>query len=345
MQFSHNKTASVQSFQELSNSSITSISSETSENIGGFVQSLIEFPSRVDISENINKNSIKNIHYLSEGSSAKVFTGFLNGEKVAIKISSQRENECAEVELEHRLLERLCHPNIVQIRGAGYCSSKFIVLEYIDGGSLSDVMEKRRIITLPKKRSFFSLFNCKVAPASTPVIIAMREVIPIALQIAQALEYLHESWHPNATIIHRDLKPQNIVLSSTGVVKLIDFGLMTCVKKRTNMSETYQMTGFVGSLRYMAPEVVKHKPYNEKVDIYSFGMILWELSTGNVPFDSMTRETYMEKVVNGGFRPNLKGIHPAMAELISRCWDSDFLCRPSSKEIIAKLYTMKNHLR
>jgi len=310
--------------------------------------SLLNFPVRVVVPTNLNKNNVTNINCLSEGSSATVFTGYFQGEQVVLKLSNDdgkvRDQHDGEVEVEHCVLERLCHPNIVQIQGAGYCKTKkFIVLEYLNGGSLYDLLEQKRSITIkPKKqkRSLFSLFNrSKVVPA--PVLI-IQEVVSIAKQIVQALEYLHESWHPNATIIHRDLKPQNIAISSTGVVKLIDFGLMTCVKKRTHVAETYQMTGFVGSLRYMAPEVVNHRPYNEKVDIYSFGIILWELATGKISFEGMTREAYIEKVVKGGLRPSLKGINPVMAKLISNCWNDNFLFRPTSSEILAKLEEMKN---
>eukprot|EP00597_Dinobryon_sp_UTEXLB2267_P004569 CAMPEP_0170063394 /NCGR_PEP_ID=MMETSP0019_2-20121128/4278_1 /TAXON_ID=98059 /ORGANISM="Dinobryon sp., Strain UTEXLB2267" /LENGTH=337 /DNA_ID=CAMNT_0010269813 /DNA_START=63 /DNA_END=1076 /DNA_ORIENTATION=+ len=336
MQLSGNNGRSNKRIQEVSTSFPSTTSTDSSESVEEF---LLDIPTRVHIPTNLTRHSIMNLSYLSEGSSATVFTGFLNGEKVAVKVSSQ-SNDCTEIDLEHHLLKRLFHSNIVQIRGAGCSSSKFIVLEYLNGGSLNEYLEERRVIAPPQtKRSIFSYFKCKIAP--TPFM-KMKEVVSVATQIAQALEYLHVSWHPNACIIHRDLKPHNIIISPTGVVKLIDFGLMACVKKTTNIAEMYEMTGFVGSLRYMAPEVVNHRPYNEKVDIYSFGLIMWELSTGKVPFDGMTRETYMEKVVKGGFRPSLKGIHStAMAELISKCWDSNFLCRPSSGEVLAKLNSLK----
>ena len=73
--------------------------------------------------------------------------------------------------------------------------------------------------------------------------------------IANAFEYLHSGVSEVATIIHRDLKPDNVGFSADGTLKLFDFGLCTCVKRRETLGQTYKMTGNTGSLRYMAPEV------------------------------------------------------------------------------------------
>ena len=74
------------------------------------------------------------------------------------------------------------------------------------------------------------------------------------------------------------MKPENIAFTIDDNVKLIDFGLSTCVKKRMSLNDVYQLTGNTGSLRYMAPEVALKLPYNEKVDVYSFGIILWQMT-------------------------------------------------------------------
>jgi len=300
-----------------------------------FEYSLHDISSLVVIPFKLNENSFTKKSYLSQGSSAVVFTGNFRNEKVVIKVSKGDTTTDGEVEMEHYLLERLCHPNIIQIRGAGYCPRKFILLEYIDGGCLHELLEKRRSST---KKSVLSLFK-RVIP-----LLSLQEVIGIALQMVQAIHYLHETWHPDAAIIHRDLKPQNIAITAKGLVKLIDFGLTTCIKKRTLIGEVYQLTGNVGSLRYMAAEVALHQPYNEKVDIYSLGMILWEMSSGRVFCDGMGKEDYIEKVVRGGLRPDLKGVHIKMARLISNCLDANASNRPNCEQIIDTLNDMK-HLK
>ena len=89
-------------------------------------------------------------------------------------------------------------------------------------------------------------------------------------------------------VIHRDLKPENIGVDSNGRLKLFDFGLGRCVKKRSKDTESYKMTGETGTLRYMAPEVVLSKPYTEKVDTYSFGIVVWTMATNTVAFAALT---------------------------------------------------------
>ena len=80
------------------------------------------------------------------------------------------------------------------------------------------------------------------------------EVLRIAKDLADALDYCHTRVHGNAMIIHRDLKPENLGLTTEGRLKLFDFGLCRCVQKRSSDSDAYEMTGNTGSLRYMAPE-------------------------------------------------------------------------------------------
>jgi serine/threonine protein kinase len=130
----------------------------------------------------------------------------------------------------------------------------------------------------------------------------------MAKSLVNALKYLHEDFHSEAMIIHRgtlygllrnlkksvhlihliflshfriiDLKPQNIGFTKYGTLKLLDFGLMACVKKRVAATDEYEMSGNTGTAIYMAPEVALRQPYTEKADIYSFGMILWQMTSG-----------------------------------------------------------------
>ena len=134
-----------------------------------------------------------------------------------------------------------------------------------------------------------------------------------------------------------DLKPQNIGFSADGKLKLFDFGLAACVKKQQLASDTYEMTGFTGTLVYMAPEVYLNQPYNEKVDVYSFAMILWELISGEQVFSNMSKDEHMQEVVLGGQRPSLSPIlarAPAgVARLLERCWHAKHQRRPDFASI------------
>jgi serine/threonine protein kinase len=152
------------------------------------------------------------------------------------------------------------------------------------------------------------------------------------------MNYLHNEAHPLAMIIHRDLKPENLGLNADGVLKLFDFGLCRCVKKRTSSNESYTMTGCAGSLRYMAPEVVLKKPYSEKVDVYSYGLVVWAMAKNDNPYKYYDRETHRSRVVMKGERPELYSQWPKdFRDLLTSCWAPDPSCRPTFEEIHTRL--------
>jgi len=98
------------------------------------------------------------------------------------------------------------------------------------------------------------------------------------------------------------------------------------------------MTGCTGSLRYMAPEVGLNKPYNEKVDIYSFGVILWQLISGLLPFKGIRKDDFMDVVMIGGERPYIRSNLPKeLKGLIASCWQENFSQRPSAPELCSSL--------
>jgi len=197
-----------------------------------------------------------------------------------------------------------------------------LVLELLDGGSLSHALGVRVDKNQRSWRRHFSFL----------------EALRLGRAMAGALEYLHDSWNDHMCIIHRDLKPDNIGFTADGNIKLFDFGLCSVVRKRKGVNETYEMTGNTGTLRYMAPEVALGKEYNQSVDVYSFGIILWQMVKGKVPFNGLGRRTYMENVVIGGDRPKLdRGWNKQFIRLLRRCWCEDKSLRPSFSEIVAEL--------
>lgn len=146
-----------------------------------------------------------------------------------------------------------------------------------------------------------------------------------------------------------DVKPHNVGFSASGQLKLFDFGLATCIPRRVLASDTYQMSGLTGTLAYMAPEVALGLPYSDKVDVFSFAVVLWQLLSGcSSPFsDSMTRKEYQKLVAIDGKRPSLllpnygdkkeKQLKEELLELVEQCWSGDPITRPSAAETTHRL--------
>lgn len=199
----------------------------------------------------------------------------------------------------------------------------FVVIERLNGGTLSS--------HLAKARSFHS------RPFT------LTRVFQIWSQLAEALTYIHEKFDPKYCVIHRDLKPDNVCFDQNGNLKLIDFGLSICVKKTGASKDGYFMTGGTGSLRYMAPEVASSQPYNDRADVYSFGIIAYEVLTGVAPYGSMNKEKFVSRVVVQKQRPDVnvddfsRRIRaPQRAkDLIVQCWQHDYSLRPSASEVLA----------
>ena len=131
-----------------------------------------------------------------------------------------------------------------------------IITEYLAGGSLRKYLHQQE-------------------PYSVP----LNLVLKLALDIARGMQYLHSQG-----ILHRDLKSENLLLGEDMCVKVADFGI-SCLESQCSSAK-----GFTGTYRWMAPEMIKEKHHTKKVDVYSFGIVLWELLTALTPFDNMTPE-------------------------------------------------------
>ena len=145
----------------------------------------------------------------------------------------------------------LTHPNIVEIYDVGEDDGNYyIVMEYVDGKTLKSLIKRRGALTLP-------------------------EVIDIMLQLTSAIACAHESF-----IIHRDIKPQNVLILDNGVAKITDFGIAMAL----NSNELTQTNSVMGSVHYLPPEQANGSGATMKSDIYSLGILMYELLTGKVPF-------------------------------------------------------------
>lgn len=126
------------------------------------------------------------------------------------------------------------------------------------------------------------------------------------------------------------------VLFCPGDVKLFDFGLAKELDPslKSGCTELYELSGNTGSLRYMAPEVARSEPYNLTADVYSFGLLLWQICSMDLPYDGMNRQDHSELVVHGNERPQLDSSWSTPIRiLMKRAWEPDPLVRPSMDSI------------
>ncbi|GKZ00297.1 hypothetical protein MPSEU_000982600 [Mayamaea pseudoterrestris] len=167
----------------------------------------------------------------------------------------------------------------------------------------------------------------------------------ICAEIASALAYLH-SLH----VIYRDLKPNNIGFLSDGRVQLFDFGLSRELPSATsNLSDSFNMSGKVGTLRYMSPEVATHQPYAVSADVYSFAMVAYEILTLQKPFQGWTRDMHSKLVCGKHLRPDLAPLtltttaatRPPCSQLvrplIEASWSAVPMQRPSMQLVYEQL--------
>jgi serine/threonine protein kinase len=126
--------------------------------------------------------------------------------------------------------------------------------------------------------------------------------------------------------------------TESGRLKVFDFSMGLCVKRSSVLNQRYEMSGICDAPVYAAPEAVLWQPYNEKVDVYSMGMIFWQLLCGGglPPFAGLRAEDYLLQAVGAGERPLIgPEVDPRLASLIERCWHADPDRRPSAAAIFA----------
>jgi len=158
------------------------------------------------------------------------------------------------------------------------------------------------------------------------------ERLVCGLDIASALHHCHSQ-----SVIYRDLKPDNIGFSPDGTLKVYDFGLAKHLleeERDAEQPDLYLMTGVVGSIRYMAPEVGLSLPYNLKSDIYSWAMLMWHILALKPPFALCTHAMHYKRVFVGGERPICKSTWPQeVVNLMEACWLDDIASRPDSHQL------------
>lgn len=197
------------------------------------------------------------IKSIGEGGMANVYLAYdtILDRNVAVKVLrgdlANDEKFVRRFQREALSASSLSNPNIVEVYDVGEDNGEYyIVMEYVEGKHLKALLKKRGKLTVP-------------------------EVIDIALQITNGLSVAHDSY-----IIHRDIKPQNILILENGLIKITDFGIAVAM----NATQLTQTNSVMGSVHYLPPEQASGKGATLQSDIYSIGILMYELLTGKLPF-------------------------------------------------------------
>lgn len=237
--------------------------------------------------------------------------------------------------IETYFLSSLSHPNIIKLlgirEGSIYNQGCFVIMD-----RLYETLEQR-LIRLKKKGS--SMFSRKSKGKRDELLLTK---VSYGIDIASVLKYLHEM-----RVVYRDLKPENVGFDGKDCLKVFDFGLSKELHAADALDDdTYKLTGAAGSMRYMAPEVHKCENYTFSVDIYSFGMILWEIFAMEKPFSTYSTSMYSELVVNKGYRPKCdEKWSPGLKKVMGDCWKANKFGRPAASQVVEDLQDEKIKLK
>ncbi|EFC46712.1 serine/threonine protein kinase [Naegleria gruberi] len=252
---------------------------------------------------------------IGSGSFSEVYRGRWLGATVAVKRFLVNHIESDEIVQdfikESKLMSKLRHPNVVQFMGV--CIQMphlYMVTEYCERGNLQHILKDKKIK------------------------ISLRKTISMALDAARGMYYLHTCETP---IIHRDFKSANLLVDKNWSVKVGDFGM-------SRMIDSQQQMTVCGTAETCAPEVLKRSMYTEKADVYSFGIVLWEMFTRSQLYPGMNFYELSSRVVNEGLRPDTTStrftedhIPKTIQNLMTDCWDDDPDHRPDFSIIVKKL--------
>jgi len=277
---------------------------------------------------------------IGAGSTSEVYRATWRGTDVAVKRmniidTSFNSKALQEFRMELDILSRLRHPNLVLLMGACYREPPlFVVTEFCAGGSLFELLHGPQALS---------------RKGSPSISLSFRQRLKLSLDIAKGCVYLH-SCQPQ--IIHRDLKSLNVILTEPirsrldlPNAKITDFGLSQVVS--TSQLERSWPTG-VGTYHWMAPEVMDGGPPNDKVDVFSFGIVLYEIMTGRIPYDDVdiVNPEDISKLVRLGRRPDLRYFSVDcpmnIRKLMEACWAHEPMRRPSFDTILSVLKDIEN---
>lgn len=254
---------------------------------------------------------------IGQGSSCTVYKGIYKEKKVAIKLmkKNSKDNFMKEFNREVQTLSKLRHPNLVMLIGACVGEQCCIVTEFCAGNTLFNLLHERKEVRL-----------------------SWAQRLKFAKDIAEGMAYLHAVSPP---IIHRDLKSLNLLLADeingpedATTVKITDFGVSRLVTDE-------MMTGHIGTCHWMAPEVLRNQPYGLSSDVYSFGIVLWEILARETPYKGMNPSIIPFQVTSLDKRPDLNLIASScpqdLKEIMQLCWDVTPQNRPDFQQVVQML--------
>lgn len=219
-----------------------------------------------------------------------------------MKTQSQSEREVNEMKKEAEILKVLKHPNVIRFRDFFMNSRKkfCIVMDYADKGDLASKLDK--------SENFFS----------------ENQIMDWFVQTSLALKHIHDR-----KIVHRDLKSQNVFLNGNNQIKLGDFGISKILKN------THQLlSSFVGTWYYISPEIIRGKLYNFKTDIWSLGVILYEMCALKLPFRGKDQFVLQRKIKEGSYQAIPPRYSPELRQLVDACQNIDQHKRPSISQVL-----------
>jgi len=230
-----------------------------------------------------------------------------------VDLNNLPENEKRETIKEAKILEALKHPNIVKFKEV-YKTKKgklCIVMDFADGGDLTKKVE--------------------AAKGSS---ISENQIVDWFTQICLAMKHVHDR-----KILHRDLKCQNIFLTKNGMIKLGDFGIARVLSSTRENART-----MVGTPYYLSPEIIDNKPYSFKSDIWSMGVVLYELCALRPPFDAQTLPQLAMKIVKGQYNPIPSHYSRELRNLVACLLELNPSKRPSVHDVL-KMPIITNRIR
>lgn len=244
--------------------------------------------------------------FIAGGSVSYVYKVQWQQQIVAVKVFevSQSEEDTAEFVRETAIMGRLRNPNVVQFYGA--CleeNSACLVMEYMEQGSLFDHLAKAELTPGQQKQ--------------------------IAIDIAKGVHYLHHQG-----IVHRDLKSGNVLLNKEGHAKITDFGL-----SKIQTHSVMSISKKTEAIAWCAPEFLQEGQATPKTDMFSFGMVVWEIFTGKKPFADLSNSELTKKILAGEREVLPKDLPEGIAKLIQDCWSADPAQRPDAAQALQRLET------
>jgi len=275
------------------------------------------------IREDIDFREIKLAERIGRGNFGEVFVATWRGTIVAVKktkipaVVNEKEKEEFLEDFEHEaaIMRSLRHPNVIQFLGICQIGTEIcIITEFMPKGSLYRLLHDR----------------------TTTFTWDLR--LRVALDTSRGMNYLHRS---EPIIIHRDLKSHNLLVDENYKVKVSDFGLAKLLSSKENQGS---MTA-CGTPAYTAPEVLRNERYTEKVDVFSFGIVMWELVTREEPHHGVPPFQIVFSVGTQGVRPAIPdSCLLEIRELIEDCWTESPDERPSFENIVQRLETMVKNI-